>query len=101
MKLDKYAVFCMFGMVLAVFSLVFGILGKGIVAGSFGLATGGVCFAMLLLTKMPDDKPQGDAEDSDEPELDLLWPRCRGMRDAAEPVLRHSLRPKLYLARLR
>lgn len=30
MKLDKYAVFCMFGMVLAVFSLVFGILGKGI-----------------------------------------------------------------------
>ena len=29
MKLDKYAVFCMFGMVLAVFSLVFGILGKG------------------------------------------------------------------------
>jgi len=25
---------------------------------------------MLLLTKMPDDKPQGDAEDSDEPELD-------------------------------
>ena len=70
MKLDKYAVFCMFGMVLAVFSLVFGILGKGIVAGAFGLATGGVCFAMLLLTKMPDDKPQGDAEDSDEPELD-------------------------------
>ena len=55
MKLDKYAVFCMFGMVLAVFSLVFGILGKGIVAGSFGLATGGVCFAMLLLTTMPDD----------------------------------------------
>ena len=50
MKLDKYAVFCMFGMVLAVFSLVFGILGKGILAGSFGLATGGVCFAMLLLT---------------------------------------------------
>ena len=61
MKLDKYAVFCMFGMVLAVLSLVFGILGKGIVAGSFGLATGGV--AMLLLTKMPDDGVSDDADD--------------------------------------
>lgn len=68
MELDKYAVFCILGMVLSVFSLVFGILGKGIVAGSFGLATGGVCFAMLLLTKMPDDKPESDSEDFDEPE---------------------------------
>ncbi|NMM95735.1 hypothetical protein G1C98_0471 [Bifidobacterium sp. DSM 109960] len=65
MKLDKYAVFCMFGMVLAVLSLVFGILGKGIVAGSFGLATGGVCFAMLLLTKMPDENAAGDGDDED------------------------------------
>ncbi|MBW3094607.1 hypothetical protein KIH75_04490 [Bifidobacterium sp. 64T4] len=65
MKLDKYAVFCMFGMILAVCSLVFGIMGKAIVAGSFGLATGGVCFGMLLLTKMPDESAVSGNADTD------------------------------------
>ena len=65
MKLDKYAVFCMFGMMLAVCSLVFGIIGKAIVAGSFGLATGGVCFGMLLLSKMPDESAVSNGSDTD------------------------------------